>query len=166
MNEDERRFVLDANVLITAYRSYYAFDLCPGFWGSIKNGHAGGRIFSTRRVMAELGKGDALEQWVKDELPDSFFLDDGTTEVAGEFAPMMMWVTSRDFLPAAKGKFAGDADGWLIATAKLNNYCVVTHEARQDAAKARVMMPNVCEEFGVSYCNTFEMLRELRCRFT
>jgi hypothetical protein len=166
MNEGKRIFLLDSNVLITAYRSYYAFDLCPGFWGSIKKGHAEGRIFSTQRVMTELGKGDALDQWVADELPDGFFLDDATTEVAAEFAPMMSWVQSRDFLPAAKGKFAGDADGWLVATAKEKAYCVVTHEARQDGAKARVMMPNLCEEFGVNYCNTFEMLRELGCSFT
>lgn len=165
MSGGERRFVLDANVLITAYRSYYAFDLCPGFWEFIKNGHEEGRIFSTQRVMAELGKGDALEQWVKDELPDSFFLDDTTTEVAADFAPMMAWVTAKDFLPAAKGKFASDADGWLIATAKHNGYWVVTHEARREGAKARVPMPNVCEEFGVSYCDTFEMLRELKCQF-
>ena len=165
MSDGERTFLLDANVLISAYRAYYAFDLCPGFWKSIKKGHAEARIFSTRRVMAELGKGDALEQWIKDELPDSFFLDDGTTEVAVKFAPMMAWVNSRDFLPAAKRKFAGDADGWLIATAKQTGSWVVTHEARQDGAKARVPMPNVCEEFQVNHCNTFEMLRELRCCF-
>lgn len=166
MSEVERTFLLDANVLITAYRSYYALDLCPGFWTSIKDGHAAGRIFSTARVRAELGKGDALEQWILDELPDSFFLDDGTTEVAMEFAPMMGWVNAKDFLSAAKSKFAGDADGWLIATAKQNGHCVVTHEARQDGARARVPMPNVCDEFQVDHCNTFEMLRELKCRFT
>lgn len=166
MNEAERTFLLDANVLIAAYRSYYAFDLCPGFWASVKEEHAAGRIFSTQRVRAELGKGDALEKWVQDELPDSFFLVDATTEIAADFAPMMQWVITCDFLPAAKAKFANDTDGWLIATAKRWGYWVVTQEARQDGARARVPMPNVCEEFAVNYCNTFAMLRALGRSFS
>ena len=32
--------VIDANVLIEAYRRYYAFDLAPNFWGEIVN-HVG-----------------------------------------------------------------------------------------------------------------------------
>ena len=31
MKNDGRKFLIDANVLIAAHRSYYAFDLCPGF---------------------------------------------------------------------------------------------------------------------------------------
>jgi hypothetical protein len=27
-------YILDSDVLITAKNSYYAFDLCPGFWRS------------------------------------------------------------------------------------------------------------------------------------
>jgi len=166
MTASARIFLLDANVLITAHRAYYAFDLCPGFWNSIKDSHAKGRIFSIERVKSEWEKGkDALAKWVNDELPESFFLDDTTTEIATEFAPLMTWVKSKDFLPAAKVKFANDTDGWLVATAKQKGYSVVTLEARQEGAKARVPMPNVCEEFGVEYCHTFEMLRELGCRF-
>ena len=164
MTEEEPKFLLDANVLMTAHRSYYAFDLCPGFWESVKAGHEAGRIFSTRRVLAEILKGDdELVDWVNRELPADFFLDDSRAVVAAEYAPMMGWVASKDFLPAAKAKFATDADGWLIATSKQAGYRLVTHEGRQDGAKARVPIPNVCEEFGVSYCNTFEMLRALSC---
>jgi len=169
MNEVGRTFLLDANVLIAAHRGYYAFDLCPGFWKSISEGHASGRIFSTSRVESELMKGktgDTLTTWLATEMPDDFFLDDATAEIAAEFAPLMAWVASGQFLSAAQAKFASDADGWLIATARKLGYCLVTHEARQDAAKARVPMPNVCDEFGVAYCNTYEMLRELGCSYS
>lgn len=165
MKEGERIFLLDANVFITAYRQYYAFDICLGFWESIKQGHAVGRIYSTNRVKLEVDKGDDLAKWVDAELSCGFFLDDSTAAIATEFAPIMAWVNSKEFSPAAKAKFASDTDGWLIATAKEKGYCVVTHEARQDGAKARVLMPNVCDEFGVDYCNTFEMLRELGISF-
>ena len=166
MTEEGRKFLADANVLIAAHRSYYAFDLCPGFWASVQEGFAAGRIFSTRRVQVEVQRGgDALAEWVTDDLPDGFFLDDSEAVIAAEYAPMMECVSSRDFLPAAKAKFATDADGWLIAASNQGGFCLVTHEARQDGARARVPMPNVCEEFGVSYCNTFEMLRELGCSY-
>lgn len=164
MTTVEPKFLLDANVLMTAHRSYYAFDLCPGFWESVKAGHAASRIFSTRRVLAEILRGDdALVDWVNGELPAGFFLDDSNAGVVAHYAPMMGWVASRDFSPAAKAKFATDADGWLVATSKQAGLCLVTHEGRQEGAKARVPMPNVCEEFGVSYCNTFEMLRAMSC---
>jgi len=73
-------------------------------------------------------------------------------------------VQSRDYTTAAKTKFASDADGWLVAAAKHDGHVLVTHETRGDA-KARVLMPNVCEHFGVRYCNTYEMLRALSCCF-
>lgn len=164
MKAGGRPFLVDANVLIAAHRLYYAFDLCPGFWRSVQEGFAAKRIFSIRRVHAELhAGGDVLAKWIAAELPAEFFLDDASVAIAASYAPMMTWVASRDFLPAAKAKFASDADGWLIAAAKQGNFCLVTHEVRQIGAKARVPMPNVCEEFGVSYCNTFEMLRALEC---
>jgi predicted nucleic acid-binding protein len=165
MTEASPIFLLDSNVLITAHRSYYAFDICPGFWEAIKAGHAAGRIYSTRRVLAELQRGsDRLKDWSETELPDGFFLDDTTANVIAEYAPMMQWVQSRDFHPAAKTKFASDADGWLVATAKSGGHFVVTHETRSDA-KAKVPMPNVCDQFGVEFRNTFEMLSALGCSF-
>jgi hypothetical protein len=33
------------------------------------------------------------------------------------------------------------------------------------AAKGNVPMPNVCLEFGVEYCNVFDMLQELKVKF-
>lgn len=166
MKKTGRKFLLDANVLIAAHRSYYAFDLCPGFWQSVLDGFAAGRIYSTQRVKAELLKGDALEEWVNDQLPDEFFLDDSTAGIAVEYGPMMAWVVAKGFLPAAQAKFAKDADGWLVAASKTDGFCLVTHEIRQEGAKARVPIPNVCDEFGVEHCNTFEMLRELGCSYS
>jgi hypothetical protein len=154
-------------VLIAAHRSYYAFDICPGFWESVKAGHAAGRIHSTQRVRAELmGNEDQLTTWLRNELPPEFFIDDSTAGIATAYRPMMEWVVAHGFLPAAQAKFATDTDGWLVATAKQERWCLVTHESRKPEAKARVPIPNVCEEFGVTYCNCFDMLRVLGCQFT
>lgn len=166
MTKEGRKFLLDANVLINAHRSYYAFDLCPGFWKSVKEGFEAGRVFSTRRVRNELDHGkDLLAVWVKDDLPSDFFLDDSLSPIAAVYRPMMEWVSAHGFAPAAQAKFAEDADGWLVATSKQAGFCLVTHETLQAGAKSRVPIPNVCAEFGVSCCNTFEMLRELGCSY-
>ncbi len=82
MTDESQKFLLDANVLISAHRSYYAFDICPGFWDAVIAGHAEGRIFSTQRVLAELRRGgDALLAWAEAELPEGFFMDDSELEV-------------------------------------------------------------------------------------
>ena len=44
------QFVLDANVLITAKNSYYAFDICPLFWEAIIDASENDRIVSIDRV--------------------------------------------------------------------------------------------------------------------
>ena len=52
-----------------------------------------------------------------------------------------------------------------MAYAAANGLVVVTHEEFAADAKKKVPMPNVCIEFGVDYCNTFEMLLDLGVRF-
>ncbi len=64
-------------------------------------------------------------------------------EIAAEYAPMMAWVVAKGFPPAVQAKFATDADGWLVATAKRRDFCLVTHERRQADVKSRVLMPNL-----------------------
>jgi len=56
-------------------------------------------------------------------------------------------------------------DGWLVAFAKANQMVVVTHEEHAPDVKKKIPIPNACIEFGVDYCNTFEMLDELNERF-
>lgn len=50
MKAEGWNYILDANVLITAHRTYYGFDLCPGFWTAIIEGFNQRRLFSTVRV--------------------------------------------------------------------------------------------------------------------
>ncbi|MCK4783673.1 MAG: DUF4411 family protein [Desulfobacteraceae bacterium] len=41
----------------------------------------------------------------------------------------------------------------------------MTHEVLYPDIRRKVPIPNVCEAFGLSYVDTFEMLRELGVRF-
>jgi hypothetical protein len=164
---DSKRYVLDANVFIEAHQSYYRNGICPAFWLALARQHETKRIVSIDKVKAELLLGnDWLSEWAKDKAPRTFFKQTADKKVSDAFADMMRWVQDDDqFTPEAKSQFASVADGWVVAYARANGLAVATHEEYAPDAKKRVPMPNVCLEFDVRYCNTFEMLSELKVQF-
>lgn len=164
---DATRYVLDANVFIEAARRHYAFDLAPKFWESLIHHAADGRIQSIDRIKQELERGkDDLATWASTEFSDAFASTD-QEDVIESYTEVMSWVQAQDqFVDAAKADFATGADGWLVAYAKSKGRIVVTHEVVDPSIKRKVPIPNVCEAFGVSYVDTFEMLRQLGVRFS
>jgi len=162
-----KRYVLDANVFISAKNTYYAFEICPGFWRALIAQHDNKRVFSIDRVLDELiEEGDKLSDWAKSTAPDTFFKKTQDAAVINSFQKMVKWVNSQSqFTSAAKAEFANAADGWLMAYAKVNGLTVVTHETYEPDAKNNVKIPNVCLEFDIEYVNTFDMLDDLKVRF-
>jgi hypothetical protein len=155
-----KRFVLDANVFIQAHRMHYAFDICPGFWTALVRQNGFGNVCSIDRVRGELvDEDDRLAEWVE-RTPKTFFKGTADQRVIQAFGDMVNWVQSEgQFTTEAKAAFAGGVDGWLVAFAKTNGLIVVTHEEYAPQAKRIVKIPNVCVEFGVAYCDTFDMIR-------
>jgi hypothetical protein len=164
---DGKRYVLDANVFIEAHQRHYAFDICPGFWLALVRQHEKKRVFSIDKIKGELvGGNDRLSDWAKAKAPATFFKGTADKEVVDAFADMVKWVQGeKQFTTEAKSLFASVADGWVIAYARTNGLVVVTHEDYAPEAKKNVPIPNVCLEFNVAYCNTFEMLRDLKVMF-
>lgn len=164
-NGQERIYVLDTNVFVEAYRRYYAFDICPGFWDCLIHFTGDDRVLSIDRVKAEIENGDQLAEWV-DDAPSELFVSSRDQVVADEFAEMMSWVQGNDqFHQAAKATFAQAADGWLAAYTKALGGVLVTQEAYAAEARNKVPLPNVCREFQIDYRDTFEMLRDLEALF-
>ena len=56
------------------------------------------------------------------------------------------------------------ADGWLAAHASAVDAVLATHESRAPAARKKVPLPDLCDEFDVAVCDIFEMLRDLAVR--
>ncbi len=162
-----RRYALDANVFIQAHHDYYAFDICPGFWNALIRQHEASRICSVDKIKPELlGRSDALSDWVKRRAPKTFFKETKDKKVISVYRDMANWAQSeRQFTLAAKAKFLSAADGWLVAYAAVNGRVVVTHEGYAPDIKKDIPIPNVCIEFGVEYCGTFDLLRGLREQF-
>jgi hypothetical protein len=162
-------FVLDSDVFIAAKNSYYAFDICPGFWNGILRAHDQGSVRSIDRIRNELllgRKEEDLVQWVTKEVPASFFHDSNADDVSSAFADIMLWVQRNgQYIDRAKAKFATEADGWLVAYSMVHGTVVVTNEQPRPDSRNRVLLPDVCRQFKVQPKDTFEMLRELAIRF-
>ncbi len=165
----DRHYLVDSDVLITAKNLYYAFDICPGFWECLLHHHREGQVFSVDRVRNELLAGrktEDLVQWVKNDVPQKFFLAVDTDEVARVYTDIMMWVQRHpNYFDHAKAKFATGADGWLVACALVHGATVVTNEQPAPASRKDVKLPDVCQEFKVRRENTFDMLRALKAQF-
>lgn len=158
-------FLLDTNVFIEAHKRYYAMDLCPGFWDCLEYHCQETRVLSIDRVREEILQGDALEEWAR-QAPSKLFASSAEDRVLQAFSDMVRWVQgSTQFHMRAKEEFARVADGWLIAYAQVHGLVVVTHESFSPNSKRKVPMPNVCQQFGVPYNDTFSMLRSLEVSF-
>lgn len=107
---------------------------------------------------------DWLSDWAR-KAPKSFFKESKDSVVQETYRDIMNWVNAqRQFTPVAVEEFAKGADGWLAAYCKVNHGVVVTHEDYRPDARSKVLIPIVCEQFGVEYCNAFELLRGLKVR--
>jgi hypothetical protein len=158
---NEAKYLLDANIFIQAHRTYYAFDICPGFWNSLVHFGQKGVVVSIDRVCNELKEGDVLDNW-KNKVARDIFLPSDNHETLTAYAEAVRWVQQQTrFKAAAKSEFAGDVDAWVIAYAKSSDLIVVTHEEPSPNSKASVKIPDVCDALGVQWTNTFKMLRNL-----
>lgn len=160
--------VLDSDVFIAAKNTYYAFDMCPGFWKSLIRAYAEGRAHSIDRIRTELMTGrpnEDLVQWVKNDLPAAFFHDSNSEDISAAYAEVMLWVQrSPQYFDRAKAKFATEADGWLVAYSMVQGTVVVTNEQPRPDSRNRVLLPDVCTQFNVPRTDTFAMLRDFNVR--
>ena len=162
-------YVVDSDVFITAKNLYYSFDICPGFWKSVVHHHQEGRVFSVDRVRSELLAGHSTEdlvQWVRDQVPEGFFVPVDIDGVVRAYMDIMMWVQRHpNYFAPAKAKFATGADGWLVAYARVHGATVVTNEQSAPESKREIKLPDVCNQFDVQHENIFDMLRALNVCF-
>lgn len=157
-------FLVDTNILVEAYRRYYALDLVPSFWEFLDRNFDAGSLVSIKPVLDELKEGnDALTEWAKNR--SRFFRDiaDGATiQAMGKIAD---WVKQQGYRQSAVDEFLGIADYFLVAFAAAHGLTVLTHELPSPESKKRVLIPDVCRAFGVDYVDTFTMMRALGARF-
>lgn len=157
-------YLVDSNVLIEAKNRYYAFDIAPGFWAWLNHAYNGLQVCSIEPVRDELVQGgDELSAWARDH-PGFFHAIDSVT--TSHFGALTQWSRSRNYSEAAISEFLTNAaDFFLVAYARAHNHILVTHELSRPGSRKRILIPDACDAMGVSYVNTFSMLRSTRVRF-
>ncbi len=157
------KYVLDTNVLISAFRRYYKPELCPGFWRALAYYHGCGQILSIDEVLRELAPfDDALIAWARD-MPPTFFASSEAVAVSDEFDKMMKIVRGKkQYTEQATTAFSNKADSSLIAYAKATGAIVVTEEVGDIKSKGRVKIPTTCDDVGVPCIDPFTMLCNLK----
>ena len=162
MSSANDTFVLDANVFISANNMYYAPDLCAEFWRRLAYCNRAKTVFSIDKVYEELmHHEDELSVWSRKNR--SMFESTRDNQTEEKYADMTEWV-KRERHAEALEEFSSAADGWLAAFASVNDAILVTHEQPAPESLSHVKLPDVCEEFGIQYVNTFDMLRRLGIR--
>lgn len=136
------KYLLDANIFITAKNLHYGFDFVPAFWDWLDRSHADGLVWSTTKVRQELLEGkDQLADWVHDRV--SLFLAPDSRAV-GSMQKLATWANSASFAPTAVSEFFSVADFELVALAHAQKFTLVTHERPQPNARKRILIPDAC----------------------
>lgn len=160
-------YLLDANTLIEAKNRYYSMTICPGYWAWILQSYGQGAVASIAPVGDELRRGnDDLAIWAQ-KYKDLFWdVSDAETQTA--FGHVADHIASQSALMKAGAidEFLSGADPWLIAKAMTTPDCVlVTHEQLNLQRKNKFIIPNVCQQFGVKWVDTFQVLDATAARF-
>jgi hypothetical protein len=157
-------YLIDSDVLITARKQYYSFDVVPGFWQWIIKAHEQGIVGSIRQVKDEITGGeDELKDWVK-VLPANFFAE-ADNEVTSNIAELATWASSSRYFQDATDKFMGSTDLLLIAHAKAHGHTVVSLETSTPNSLSKIKIPDVCKHFEVACVRTFKMLAAENVQF-
>lgn len=163
-----RLYIVDSNFFIQAHRAYYPLDVIKSFWSKISLLAAQGKIKSIDKVQTEIydnaSHEDELKAWCQNNLPDEFFLNSENS--IGNYAQIAQWANSmsHQYHKNAIDEFleARLADLWLVSFALGKEITIVTYEKSEPNIKRKIKIPEVCNQFGVRYIHTIEMLRELK----
>lgn len=167
----DTKYVLDADVLVTAARDYFAFDLVPDFWHALEAHANVDRVCSIDEIrQRELKHPDKLRDWARSSF-SAAFRSTADDVVIAAYADIARWARRRQAVQGPRreresraahlAKFLDGADGWLIAFAKAYHHTVVTLESKSGEGAYEIKIPNVCEAFDVPWCRTWDMMRDL-----
>lgn len=148
-------YVVDTNT-INEWQDYYP-DSFPSFWERIEGLVDEGRLTSTRHVEEEIHD-ESIAEHVRDWADDHETIFLPPTHEEMEFVAEIFEEEHFQHLIGERQRktYNPVADPWIIARAAVNDGCVVTEESRKpNAAK----IPNVCDHFGVDWCDLEGMLQ-------
>jgi len=153
-------YLLDANALITAHRTWYALNRVPEFWTWILHHAATGSIKMPGEIYAEVeGGSDDLAAWMKvAEHKKALHLAEATdgAKVQTVLTHYGSGLTEADLIKIGQ-------DPFLVAAALGHpDRCVVTAEvSAASKQKGNRKVPNICDDCGVQWRSPVELIGEL-----
>ena len=154
-------YLLDANVLIDANRDYYPQERVPEFWEWLVYIGTYGRATIPIEHYEEIRSGkDALAQWAKDaDVKTALLFSEPVDEAL--VAKVAEEGYAKDLTDIEIEKIGRDPFLIAYALSDNNGRCVVTTEvSKPRRRRANRHVPDVCDDFGVRWCNTFAFIRE------
>lgn len=154
-------YLLDADVLIKAKDTYYAFDRVPEFWEWLIHMARQDNTKIPFEIYKDITNGnDILAAWVREKTnKEALVLDE---EINRE---TVSYVLERGYAPDLDDVELEKigSDPFLIGYAHAaNDRCVVTMEtSRPRAQRANRKIPDVCKTFGITCIDTFAFLKAL-----
>ncbi|MCR6547000.1 DUF4411 family protein [Dehalobacterium formicoaceticum] len=158
-----RKYFIDANILITAHRSYYPFDIAPGFWDQFIE-KASSKVIFIEKVSDEILRGeDQLSDWYQENSANFILMKIPDTNVINSYSRIINSINSNiQYKQSAKDEFATLADSWLCAYGLAYKHPVLTLEKYQANSKKRILIPNICREFKIECIDLFQFMRETK----
>jgi len=162
-------FMVDTNTIITPCKKYYPFDLVPSFWSFLEARIKDGSIVILDKVYNELVAGeDDLTDWLKGIAPISL-IEHKNPDIIKKYSDILTYIQTCGFYkPKALTEWSNIkvADPWLIASACVFDYTVVTFEEpngnlSKSQPCSRSKIPDICKVFDVECTNLFEVMRRL-----
>lgn len=157
------KYILDTNVLISAFRIKYPMDVMPTFWILLLGAAEKGVCLLIDSVKKEiLEGGDELSKWLQSNSNKITTLTSDDPMVIDSYSQIVQDITDdTQYSISAKNEFASKADSWIIAHAHAHKYILVTEEVYNRDIKRKVPIPNVCLKYGLTCMNTISFLREI-----
>ena len=149
-------YLLDANVIITAHRDYYAPDLVPQFWDWLWTCAENGDVKLPRPIYDEIMPQDDDLKRLMQLHKEIVVLNDDDSD---QHVPDVLECYAPDLTAAEIEKIG--ADPFLIACGLHYEATVVSKEGRSNAQRAKRKIPDICVEFDVRCISDFTFFREL-----
>ncbi len=157
-------YSLDANVLIQAWQKYYSPKFCPEYWEILDDLGKQSRIFLAEEIRDEItGTDDDLSAWLKSS---SIPIRRTDGKVTSCWSSVLGAHTDHQYL-VAEGKGRSLGDPWVISHAIDAGAIVVTKEEFvPNYRPAKIKIPNVCNNMGISWLNDFQFIEALNIQFS
>ena len=165
-------FIIDANSLITPFKEYYAFDIAPKFWTSLKTHIETGRVLILDCVKDEITTGDdKLSEWIN-SFDSKLVISKVTEDNVKVYGKIMNYIKTSGLYKDKALHYWSDiktSDPWLLAVARVKGITLVSEENGSGGISVKnpnkyPKIPDVAKAFGVETIKVYEMVRRLNMK--